>query len=190
MSNPKLRLTVIFLVAVAVLIAGVVLLNNSRNSAPELVNTYEESPTAFSFRYPEGWLYQIPQVGLLILAQPETFNGEPGPTLTIYRSTQLAMEGNLEAALTAYLAQGALRPNREWELLNEITSTTFNGRDAVSVDLQGSEFPDLPQLRMRIIATRAEGFAVYIFVISAPVEEWETHRPTLENILGSVEIIE
>jgi len=182
------RYVLLLLAVVIVAVVAAVLAN--RPSTPPLVHEYTKSPTAFSFRYPEGWMYQIPQVGVLILARTDAFQGEAGPSFTIHRSSTLAMEGSLEAALDEYMQRGPLRPNRQWQMLGEITPTTFKGREALTVEVQGSEFEDWPALRTRITALRAGVVTIYLFIQSAPVDQWEAELPLLDSILNSVELYE
>ncbi len=188
---PRKRVYVLLALAAGIiLIAAVLVVLATRPSTPPLVHEYTKSPTAFSFRYPDGWMYQIPQVGVLILARTSAFQGEPGPSFTIHRSNTLAMEGSLESALDEYLRRGPLRPNRQWQLLQAVTPTTFKGRDALTVEVQGSEFESWPELRTRITALRTGTVTIYLFIQSAPVDQWEAERPLLDSILNSVELYE
>ncbi len=190
LRRPSRRLLLALAAVIVVAVAAAIIALIARPATPPLVHEYTKSPTAFSFRYPDGWMYQIPQVGVLILARPTTFQGVPGPSFTIHRSNTLAMEGSLEAALDEYLRRGPLRPNREWALVQAVTPTTFKGRQALTVEVQGSEFEGWPELRTRITALRTGVVTIYLFVQSAPVDQWESERPLLESILNSVEIYE
>lgn len=190
----------VVLLAAVVIMGAAVFIQRSTPQVIRLTNTYGESPTAFTFQYPDGWQYQIPQLNLLILAEPETFlqmanpnrdeNAKIGPNVTIQRSETLFFEGGLEEALDAYLRRGPMRPNREWELLGDKTTGTLNGRESLTVELQGSEFPDLPKLRMKITAAVGSNKVVYLVVASSPLEDWEQNRALLEGIMSTMTIIE
>ncbi len=175
------------LVVVALAALAIVLLLRPKSALPY---RYTESPAAFAFNYPEGWHYQIPQMGVLILAQPATFNGQPGPTLTIHRSTSLGMYGSLEAALDEYMQRGPLRPEHGWEMVGEIEPVTFKGLEALEVEVQGSEFEGWENLHARIIATQPSSLVIYLFVLAAPVDQWEASQPVLTSVLDSVELFE
>lgn len=191
---------------VAVLVVAIIIMGAAvfiQRSSPQVIllkNTYSESPTAFTFQYPDGWQYQIPQRNLLILAEPETFllmantnretDAKVGPNVTIQRSETLYFEGGLEEALDAYLRRGPMRPNRSWEIIGEKEATTLNEHEAVTVNLQGSEFPDWPKLRMRVTAALASNKVVYLLIASSALEDWEQHEPLLQGIIDSMEIIE
>lgn len=181
-----LLLAGLVIVAAAALAIGLLL----RPNAAALPYRYTESPSAFAFNYPQGWSYQIPQMGLLILAQPGTFSGEPGPTFTIHRSTSLGMYGSLEAALDEYMQRGPLRPDHGWETVGEITPTTFRGLEALEVEVQGSEFEGWENLHARIIAAQPSSLVIYLFVLAAPVDQWEASLPVLTRVLDSVELFE
>ncbi len=105
----RLPALIIVLVIVALVVAGVIVSNQQSRSA--LIHTYTGSPTAFSFQYPDGWQVSIPIQNILLLADAAAQRGEPGATFTVQRSTALADEGSLGAALNTYLRQGALRPD-------------------------------------------------------------------------------
>jgi hypothetical protein len=183
------RLRVLFTVALA-LVAVVVILNVVSQRTIDLPHTYDRSPTTFQFRYPDGWIYQVPEVGILVAAPPETLGGDPGPSFTVQRSTSLMMQASLAAALDLYLNQGPLLPNRQWALVGDVTEMTFSGRPAVMVELQGSEFPDWPQLYTRVILAQASNRVVYVLAVTTTLENWDADRALLESILDSVEILE
>jgi hypothetical protein len=181
-------LGLLFIVIIIVFVAsrGV---NSPAVPAP-LVNFFDESPTGFSFQYPDGWRYIIPRLNLLLLAEDVVFVGEPGPAFTVQRSARLAESTSLKDALDTYLRQGPLRPDREWEISEDVTTITFAGRDALTVILEGIEDPNPNLQRTRILATTAANGMVYIFNLTAPAADWLTYAPTLEAILASVDILE
>src|SRR5262245_47630149 len=66
---------------------------------PPLVNTFDKSPSGFTFKYPEGWEYMIPMQGVLVAGPPATlFENQPGPTLTVQRGLPISILGSLEGA--------------------------------------------------------------------------------------------
>ena len=107
------------------------------------------------------------------------------------RDELLLVTGSAEAALATYLERGPLRPNRNWTLVQDMEPVEVNGRPAVRVLLEGSEFADYPnQQRLQITATQADNGVVYFLVMSAPLDTWYQHQPTFAAILDSLEIVE
>lgn len=155
-----------------------------------LPNTYDRSPTAFTLNYPEDWIHQIPQAGTLIVASPSTLRGEVGPALVVRRSELLAAVDSLDEALDDYLNNGPLRPNRNWEIVEERIPVTVGGRDALKIELAGSEVPDAPRLHTRVFVARAGNGVVYFMAFSAPEEIWQATLPTIDAITNSMVIIE
>jgi hypothetical protein len=178
-----------------VIVVGLVGVLSSRKQLPDsplsLTQTFDKSPTGFTFRYPDGWQYTIPMRGLLVMAEPETlFQNQPGPTFTVQRSAPISVYGSLAEALDLYLRRGPLRSDRTWSRLTEITSSTFQGREALVVDLEGTENEVSPKLHAHIIATPAQNTFFYIMVLTAPSDEWSYHEPTLQAMLESLQILE
>ncbi len=68
----RLQSLVLFAALAAVLIAVMALMDEDP-AAVELANVYDQSPTAFTFRYPVDWFYQIPGRNLLVTASREIF---------------------------------------------------------------------------------------------------------------------
>ena len=156
-----------------------------------LVNTYDQSPTAFSFRYPADWVYFIPEQGLLILGPATTDQNEIVPTVTILRTQRLSNQvATLEEAMSTYLRRGPLLPGQSWMIVAEVSATTLDDREALVVELEGANRADDPQQRVLAIITQADNGIFYIFAVGASRDEWETHLPTLRSILASVEILE
>lgn len=183
--------SLVLFAAVAAVLIGVMILMDEEPAAVELANVYDQSPTAFTFRYPADWFYQIPGRNLLVTASREIFSGLPGPSFLLERDELLLVTGSAEAALATYLERGPLRPNRNWTLVQDMESIDVNGRPAVRVLLEGSEFADYPnQQRLQITATQADNRVVYFLVMSAPLDTWDQHEPTFAAILDSLEIVE
>ncbi len=187
MSRSFLIRASVFIVVVVVVVAALsfVILENNNSPLP-LVNTFDASPSGFTFRYPDGWRYTIPIQNSLILAPSSVFRGEHGPTFTARRS----FPENLDEALDSFLQSGPLQTNGEWEFVSDVASTMFGGREALVADLEGRDATDETEYHTHIIATKAANGFVYIFTYGAPLAEWERYRSTLEAILGSVEIFE
>ncbi len=188
---PSYRFTIIFTIGL-LLVIGLVVGAALWLSAPERQLTERfEGPASFSLRYPAGWMAVIPEQGIMVVAAADTLGGQPGPALTISRSTMLMNQGDLPATLEYYLAHGPEVTNRQWTRLTDITPVAFDGgREAVAIDLQGREFEGDPELRIRLLVTRADSLAVYVFGASAPAEDWGTDGPLLQAILDSVHIVE
>jgi len=127
----------------------------------------------------------------MLMGPPQTiFQGEPGPTLTIQRADPLTVVGTLDAALDRYLELGPLSDQALWEVVEPIRATTFEGRDARAVDLQGANAEGAPELYTRVIATAADNTFVYLFVLSTPAERRAAFDPTLNAMLETIRILE
>lgn len=184
----RLPALIAVLIVVALVVAGVIVSNQQTRSA--LIHTYTGSPTAFSFQYPDGWQVSIPIQNILLLADPAAQRGEPGATFTVQRSTALADEGSLGAALNTYLRQGALRPDRAWQQIGEVVTTALDGREALQLDLEGGDSPSDPQFHSRVVAAQAANGLIYVFALNAPLAQWSTSAPLLEAVLASARILE
>jgi hypothetical protein len=182
--------------AVGVLLAvTAIVLLAARTKSPAtqdtLTRTFTGSPTGFTVRYPDGWQSIIPMTGLVIFGAPDTLdNVEPGPSFTVQRTDPLSVYGTLDEALDLYLRRGPLRPDRSWKPLGEIVRSAFAGRDALSVDIQGKENEGSPEMRAHIVITTAQNTFVYIFVLTAPADEWAAYEPTLSAMLNSLHMLE
>lgn len=161
------------------------------NSSDLLTRTFDKSPTGFTFRYPDGWEYLIPMQGLLVLGDPTTlYESVPGPTFTVQRNDPLTVFGTLDEALDLYLRRGPMRPDRSWEMLGEINKSTFEGRDALIVDIQGKENEVSPELRAHVVVTTSQNSFVYMLILTAPAENWSAHEPILTAMLDSLKLLE
>jgi len=188
----------IILVSVFLLIVFITLVDNDPSvSTPntvnipqnaELTNRFQES-TVLTFLYPEGWDYDIPRDGFIIVADPESLRQGTGPTLTIERVVP-AENSNLSQTLDAYLQRGFLRAGTTWEIVEGPGVTTFNDRDAVRVLLEGGQSPGAPVYRAEVIATQGDNETIYIFQQTAPVGNWTAMTTIFNSILESVEITE
>jgi hypothetical protein len=191
--RPSPLIGLILLVGLA-MVAVVVIVSTSAppkpsSALPALVHSYDESPNAFTFQYPDGWIYQIVQTGLMLVGEPNALSGGQGPVLTIQRSMNL-MADTLAESMDSYLKQGPLARGKAWQQLGDVKSVRFDGKEALAVDVQGSEQPNLPPLRNHIVVTRAANTFVYVLVIGAPVAQWQQQEPLLESVLNSVKIVE
>ncbi|MBN2469319.1 MAG: hypothetical protein JXN59_01245 [Anaerolineae bacterium] len=150
-----------------------------------------DGPASFSLRYPDGWMAVIPEQGIMIVAEPDTLGGQPGPSLTIQRSEALMLEGSLSSVLETYLERGPEVRNRGWQRLTEITPRTLpDGREAVTIDLFGRELEQDPDMRVRLVVTRADNMVVYVMGISAPPKTWDEDEPLLMAMLDSIRFAE
>ena len=156
-----------------------------------LTRTFDKSPTGFTFRYPDGWEYIIPMQGLLVIGDPTTlYENLPGPTFTVQRSDPLSVYGSLDEALDLYLRRGPMRPDRSWSMLGEIGAASFEGRDALIVDIQGQENEVSPELRAHVLVTTSQNTFVYFLILTAPAADWSVHEPTLSAMLDSLQLLE
>ena len=194
---PKVSLWV-FAAVGAALVFGLILFVFIRDAqtppapvALPLTNSFDDSPTGFTVMYPEEWDYFIPVRGVMLMGPPQTiFEGEPGPSLTIQRADPLSVTGTLDAALEQYLELGPLSNNSLWEIVEPTQTTTFEGRDARIVALQGANTEGAPELYTRVIATVADNTFVYLFVLSTPAERRAAFDPTLDAMLETIQILE
>jgi hypothetical protein len=155
-----------------------------------LVNTFDRSPTGFSFQYPDGWTYQIPFQGVLLAGLPESLdNTVPGPIFAVQRGLTLNLAGSLSGAIEMYLQDGPLRTDAQWQVTVPEADTTVDGRPARVVELEGAEQGGTPS-HTRIIATAADNTLIYLFIITAPLTDAAQYRPTFDAMLASVEIFE
>jgi hypothetical protein len=174
-----------------VAITSLLLKRDTPDDSLPLTQTFNASPTGFTFRYPDGWVYEIPITGLMVMGKPETIDGnQPGPTFTIQRNNPVSVYASLDEALDQYLRRGPLRSDRQWHKLGDISRSTFLQRDALVVDIEGAENQASPVMRGHIIATTANNTFVYIIIFTAPLETWERDERALRAILGSLQILE
>jgi hypothetical protein len=181
-------------IGLLVVIAAVALLL-SRTGTPSasdgLSRTFNNSPTGFTLKYPEGWQAVIPMQGLVLFGAPDTLNNvEPGPSFTVQRVEPLSVYGTLDEALGLYLRRGPLRSDRSWAKLGEIAKTTFDGRDALTVDIQGKENEASPELRARVMAATSKNTFVYVIIMTAPAATWDADEPTMTAMLNSMAMLE
>jgi len=183
--------------AVVAVLAAIIALfiadaQSTKTPAPlPLVNTFDDSPTGFSFMYPEDWEYMIPLLGVLVTGPSQTlYQGQPGPTFTVQRIEPISIWGTLENALDSYLQSGPLRQSGRWTIVTPVTTTTLENRDARMVELEGSDGEGAAPLHTRIVATLADNTFVYIFITSVPVDHQNLYASTLQAMLDSVRILE
>lgn len=187
----RTAITLVLLVVVAIVTLFVLDAQAVKTRPPVLSKVFDKSPTGFMLRYPEGWEYSIPLVGLMTMGAPETlYQHQPGPTFTVQRGLPLSISGTLEQALTDYLQSGPLRVAGRWAITAQISRTTVEGRDARVVELVGSDQPDALRLHTRVIATTADNTFVYLFISTSPETEQAHYEPLFKAILESVQILE
>lgn len=156
-----------------------------------LTQTFDDSPTGFTLKYPEEWQYIIPAVGVMVMGPPQTlFDNQPGPSLTIQRSYPLSISGSLEGALDSYLQAGPLSQEGLWQITVPIHETMLDNREARTVELKGSNAPGLAQLHTSITATAADNTFVYLVVASSPADRVANFAPTINAIMQTLEILE
>lgn len=165
-----------------------------QNFAPAypLSHQYQESPTAFTFHFPEGWQYHIPQVNTLIIAPPELFQLEPAPNIVVQRNLGLIGEGSLNSIMETYLHRGPLNGKHAWQQIGEQSESQIAGRNALTTVLQGRDLAEVAseELFTQITITQADNKMVYIIVATVPVNQRYQYQNTLTAILSSVEILE
>jgi hypothetical protein len=162
-----------------------------RPQVSSLALTQQFESNAFSFRYPGDWAYQIPQTNMLFLASPEVMQQQAGATISIQRSLRLSAEtDNLTSALNVYLERGPLRRDRAWTISGEIETIRFDGREALFVAVEGSEEAGSLTMRSEITITQGNNGFLYIFTVTAPLEQWQAIAPSFQAILATVRILE
>jgi len=160
-------------------------------ASTEIALPTEFESNAFRFSYPETWRHNIPQQNMLFLASPEVRNQEVGASMTIQRSIRLTGEAtSLDDALDIYLRRGALRSDRAWEIVEEAQAIVFANRDSLRIALEGAERAGDTLMRSEIYVTQANNELIYVFAISAPLEQWQAIQPTFQAVLDSITILE
>ncbi len=156
-----------------------------------LTHSFDGSPTGFTLKYPDGWDYAIPAFGVFLLAPSQTLNGsEAGPSLTIQRAEPLSVVGSVDGALDRYLKNGPLRSAGLWKITSAAQIVQFQGHDARAVELEGADTAGAPAQHTRIIVTTATNTFVYFFVASVPLDKLAVYAPTLDAMLGTVQLLE
>ena len=196
-TKPILPVIVIALLIILLLISGIWGDRQSQqlqNFAPAftLPHQYLESPTAFTFYFPESWQYHIPQVNTLIIAPPELFQLEPAPNIVVQRNLGLIGEGSLNSIMETYLRRGPLNGKHAWRQIGERSESQIAGRTALTTVLQGRDLAEVEseELFTQITITQADNRMVYILVATVPVNQRYHYENTLAAILSSVEILE
>jgi hypothetical protein len=160
-------------------------------AALPLTQTFDQSPTGFTLRYPEEWDYIIPDVGVAVFGPSEALNnGVPGPTFHVQRSFPLSVVGTLDAAMDRFLQNGPLRNPDRWHVVEAVQPVQVEGRDARTVVVEGADSAAAPPLRSRITAVSSDNTFVYFFIASVPVANLPTYEATFDAILASVRILE
>ncbi len=163
----------------------------SKPTALPLTRTFDKSPTGFEFKYPDDWDYTIPIQGVLLAGPRETLAGaSPGPLFTVQRGLPISIPGSLTAALDSYLENGPLSDPEHWRITEPARDTTFDGRPARVVDLQGQQDTDDSAIYSQIIATTSENTFVYMFILTVPVDLYDRFEPTMNAMLDSVRLLE
>lgn len=158
---------------------------------PVLAQTFDKSPTGFTFQYPEDWVYIIPAQGILVAGFPMTLHeGEPGPTFTAQRLNPLSVVGSIELALDRYMRNGPLRLPERWRVVMPVYGTSLDGREAYAAELEGSDVADGEPMHTRFIITAADNTFVYMFITAVPVTMQARYTPLLDAVLASVRLLE
>lgn len=190
MTRRKIIFTAIIIGVIIIGILAIAAVRWVSDPARQLTHLFE-GPASFSVRYPEGWQYYIPKMGVLVIAEPETLGGNYGPSFSIERSSALMMEGSLSNVLEAYLASGPERQEDRWIRQGDFTALTLaGGRDALVVDLVGHEYDGDPEMHVRLIVTKANNMVVYVISVNAPPDTWEANAPLLMRMVESITFVE
>lgn len=173
-------------------IALLLLLNmNTQVETSDVALTVTFESTGFRMAYPEGWQHNVPQTGMFFLGDPNVLQLQPGASMVIQRSLRLTGDAeSLVDALEIYMENGPLLPDKAWNIVEAISETTFADREAVIVALEGAEGADAVAMRSEIIVTYSDNRFIYVFAMSAPLEQWEAIESTFDAILASVTLLE
>lgn len=171
------------------LVVLLILILQKQSSTIRLTGSFESN--SFRMAYPESWQDNIPQTNILFLGSPEVLHQQAGASMLVQRSIALTSDAEtLQEALQLYLERGPLRIAGKWSIVGDITTIKFAERDALQVILEGADNAEAVPMHSEIIVTRADNSIVYVFAMSAPVEQWDTIEPTFAAMLASVEILE
>jgi hypothetical protein len=161
---------------------------------PSLDITFDQTPV-FTLQFSDTWMYQIGE-GLIVFGEASSvFKGLPGPSISVNRpgaSFALTLDGlTLANAMDTYLRRGPLRGDH-FAMLDEVTSIAFDGREALSVTVEGREVDveDEPLMRVYIVATQANNGEYYFISASTLAERWDQDWPLMEAMLATVDIRE
>jgi hypothetical protein len=190
-----LRIALISILAIstlaALLLVSVDFSGRIASAPAPLVNHFDESPGGFSFDYPDGWRYVIPLPGTLLAAPEDLLNdGVPGPSFTVQRGQPLTISGTVEGALQAYLDNGPLRTPGRWRITEPIAPATLDGRDGLTVVLNGSEANTGEPVETRITAAAADSRFVYLIVTTVPENQRAQFNATLAAMTASIKLLE
>jgi hypothetical protein len=58
------------------------------------------------------------------------------------------------------------------------------------VKLEGAEGENAVPMHSEIYVTRADNRLIYVFALSAPLDQWESVEPTFDMMLKSITILE
>jgi hypothetical protein len=183
-------MAVLLIAAGGVTIALAITSSATESGVPDLINTFDRSP-AFRMSYPEGWTYQLGQVGFVLFGAEDTvFKLRPGPSIAVFRTGTLFVD-TLEEELDIYLRRGPLRGDH-FAMTDEIAETMLDERPALAVTLEGREVQseDTQLMRAYVVITQADNGYVYVFSATTPAEDWEQDWPLFEAVLETADIRE
>lgn len=184
------RALILLLALGGLVIAGALVNNNlAASEVPELAYTFRESP-AFRMSYPDSWMYQMGQGRLLFGEKDGIFRGNPGPSIFVFRTDTL-FEPTLREKFDTYLRRGPLRGDR-FQLVSEITETTFDGRPALEAHVEGRQVggEESPLYHSYIVITQADNGVVYVIGADVPASMWDENWPLIQAMLATVDIRE
>ncbi len=195
MKLTRAQIIIIVVVVLAAALVAFVFIRDAQTPripvAEPLTQTFDKSPTGFTLKYPDGWEYTIPMVGVFLLAPSETlYENQPGPTLTIQRTAPSSLTGTLENALIDYLNGAPLKTPGRWRLTDQIHAIQFQARDARVVEIEGSDTAGGTLMHSQIVATESDNSFVYLIITLVPADDQAAAQPTLDAMLATVEILE
>ena len=188
----KIDYAIAGLVVVTALMLGALILYFQNDNADDDSNGYTlfDQTSAFSVEYPEAWVADIIQANHLVSGPPETVRQNvPGPSFSVL--SRIAGLG--DDIMQGYIDSRLFRDGsaQEWELVTDVTDIIIDDtHPAQMVEVVGTINPDAPELHTRHILTRADNNVVYVFVISAPVDEWDNYIETFDYMIDSLVILE
>ena len=190
----KIDYAIAGLVVVTALMLGALILYFQNDGSDGDSNGYTlfDRSSVFTIEYPEAWVADIVQPNHLVSGPPETVRQNPpipGPSFSVL--SRLAGLG--DDIMQGYIDSRLFREGsaQEWELVTDITDITIDDTHAGQmVEAVGTISPGGVELHTRHIITRADNNVIYVFVLSAPVDEWDTYIETFDYMVDSLIINE
>lgn len=151
---------------------------------PVRVQRYTES-TALELYYPVNWISNLVDQGLLVVAPVEVISiSEPGPSVTIYRIPPEKVAFSLEEHLDRFLENGPIEDG--YTLNSEADASSLGQYSALRADFRRDAGEDFIGMMGYIVSVKVASGAIYHFVATTPIEQWEESWPLFSAIFQNV----